>query len=152
MRTQTIAVEGITYYSEHRKCGRPGCKCAAGELHGPYWYARDAGGKITYIGKTLPNDIYAAHTRLAYARRDIEDARRRLLDQAEALRALSICDSLTKRQRATIEDLGFGYCLVVPVEAGPPQDGLVGPASMADTQDLVGGALPGDHKTGGEYA
>lgn len=139
MRTQSLIVEGITYYSEHRKCSRPGCKCAAGELHGPYWYARDAGGKITYIGKTLPEDIEAAHQRLAYARRDIEDARRRLLDQAEALRALSICDSLTKRQRATIEDLGFGYCLVA-VEAG------------GATQDLVGGALPGDHKTGGEYA
>lgn len=139
MRTQTLTVEGITYYCEHRKCGRPGCKCAAGDLHGPYWYARGADGKITYIGKTLPNDIYAAHTRLTYARRDIEDERRRLLDQAEALRALSICDSLTNRQRATIEDLGFGYC-------------LVSPASTAATQDLVGVALPGDHKTGGKYA
>ena len=139
MRTQTLIVEGITYYSEHRKCGRPGCKCAGGDLHGPYWYARDASGKVTYIGKTLPDEIETAHQRLTYARRDIEDARRRLLDQAEALRRLSVCDSLTKRQRATIEDFGFGYC-------------LVSPASTAATQDLVGAVLPGDHKTGGEYA
>lgn len=138
---QTLIVEGITYYCEYRKCSRATCRCTnGGDPHGPYWYARDAGGNITYIGKTLPEDIEAAHHRLAYARRDIEDARRRLLDQAETLRRLSVCDSLTARERAMIEDLGFGYCLVPPV-------------ATADTQGLVGTAVPGDHKkTGGEYA
>ena len=112
MRTRTLTVEGITYYSEHRKCGRPGCKCQAGQLHGPYWYARDASGAITYIGKTLPEEIEAAYHRLIYARNDIGAARRRLLDQVEALHRLSVCDSLTLRQRALVEELGFGYCLV----------------------------------------
>lgn len=144
-------IEGITYYSEHRKCGRPGCKCAGGDLHGPYWYARDANGDITYIGKTLSEDIEVAHTRLTYARRDIEDARRRLLDQAETLRRLSVCDSLTKSQRATIEELGFGYCLVSSASTADTQE-LVGHAGTAGAQGLVGTAVPGDHKTGGEYA
>lgn len=26
------------------KCGKPGCKCARGELHGPYFYHRTWGG------------------------------------------------------------------------------------------------------------
>lgn len=24
--------------AQYVRCGRPGCKCAKGELHGPYWY------------------------------------------------------------------------------------------------------------------
>ena len=38
------------------KCGKPGCKCAAGALHGPYWYEfwRE-GGKVRkrYHGKRI---------------------------------------------------------------------------------------------------
>jgi hypothetical protein len=125
MRTRSLIVEGTTYYSEYRKCGRVGCRCmgANGDLHGPYWYARNANQDITYIGKTLPEDVEDAHQRLALARVDIEAARRALLEQAEALRRLSVSDSLTDRQRGMIEDLGFGWCLVLrPVDVGA-QDG-----------------------------
>ena len=38
------------------KCGKPGCKCATGALHGPYWYEfwRE-GGKVRkrYHGKRI---------------------------------------------------------------------------------------------------
>jgi hypothetical protein len=38
------------------KCGKPGCKCASGALHGPYWYEfwRE-GGKVRkrYHGKRI---------------------------------------------------------------------------------------------------
>jgi len=27
-----------TVHAEYKKCGRSGCKCARGELHGPYYY------------------------------------------------------------------------------------------------------------------
>jgi hypothetical protein len=27
-----------TLHSQGRRCGRPGCRCARGELHGPYLY------------------------------------------------------------------------------------------------------------------
>lgn len=136
MRTRTLIVEGTTYYSEHRKCGRPGCKCmgANGDLHGPYWYARNANGDITYIGKTLPEEIADTAQRLAYARADVEAMRRALLEQAEALRRLSVSDSLTDRQRAMIEDLGFGWCLVSPASTAATQD-LVGTAGSAGAQD-----------------
>jgi hypothetical protein len=46
----------IVYRQERIRCGKPSCKCAAGELHGPYWYAyQREGGKLRsrYIGKTL---------------------------------------------------------------------------------------------------
>lgn len=31
--------QGKTYRWERVKCGKPNCKCARGELHGPYLYA-----------------------------------------------------------------------------------------------------------------
>jgi hypothetical protein len=46
-----------TYRSEMVRCGKQGCKCARGELHGPYWYAYwSEGGKTNseYVGKHLP--------------------------------------------------------------------------------------------------
>ena len=48
----------VTYQLEKVKCGKEGCKCADGELHGPYWYAYRWNGKKVvseYIGKTLQN-------------------------------------------------------------------------------------------------
>jgi len=50
-------LNGISYYQQTRKCGKSGCHCEAGWEHGPYWYARDGGDKIQYIGKDLPDDV-----------------------------------------------------------------------------------------------
>lgn len=49
--------DGLTYRAEYRRCGKSGCKCAAGALHGPYFYAyRKAGSRTTrrYVGRSLP--------------------------------------------------------------------------------------------------
>lgn len=46
-----------TYQQEMVRCGKKGCKCSKGELHGPYWYAYwSVGGKTKseYVGKHLP--------------------------------------------------------------------------------------------------
>jgi hypothetical protein len=46
-----------TYRQEMVRCGKKGCRCANGELHGPYWYAYwSEGGKTKseYVGKHLP--------------------------------------------------------------------------------------------------
>jgi len=46
----------MTYRREKVKCGKKGCKCERGELHGPYWYRYyREGGKLksVYIGKEL---------------------------------------------------------------------------------------------------
>jgi len=50
-------LNGVSYYEQTRKCGKQYCHCVAGEEHGPYWYSRDGGGEIQYIGKELPVDI-----------------------------------------------------------------------------------------------
>jgi hypothetical protein len=46
-----------TYRLERVRCGSKKCRCASGELHGPYWYAYWLEGGRTrsqYIGKKLP--------------------------------------------------------------------------------------------------
>lgn len=46
--------DGRTYRLESVRCGKKGCKCADGKLHGPYWYAYWLeGGKTRsrYVGK-----------------------------------------------------------------------------------------------------
>jgi hypothetical protein len=46
-----------TYQQELVRCGKEGCRCTRGELHGPYWYAYwTEGGKTRsqYVGKELP--------------------------------------------------------------------------------------------------
>lgn len=46
-----------TYRLEHVRCGSKKCRCASGELHGPYWYAYWSEGgrtKSQYVGKKLP--------------------------------------------------------------------------------------------------
>jgi hypothetical protein len=51
-------VEKVTYRLELVKCGKLTCRCATGQLHGPYWYAyqRQAGKvKSWYVGKQLPS-------------------------------------------------------------------------------------------------
>jgi hypothetical protein len=53
-----VAREGrVTYRQELVKCGKASCRCAQGQLHGPYWYRyQRVGGRVVsaYVGKTLP--------------------------------------------------------------------------------------------------
>lgn len=47
----------ITYRQEFVRCGKQGCKCSGGKLHGPYFYAywsEDGVTKSRYVGKKLP--------------------------------------------------------------------------------------------------
>lgn len=113
MRTDTFELEGVTYYAEGRKCGKAGCRCQSGELHGPYWYKRNQStGEVSYLGKVLPDHVEEARRRLNYFGRDIEAARRQLVAQAEALGRLYNRRPLTREDRVAIRDLGFGICLV----------------------------------------
>ena len=124
MRTETFDLEGIAYYAEGRKCGKAVCRCQTGDLHGPYWYRRDQStGKVAYLGKALPDQVVEARQRLAWYSRDIETARHRLVAQAEALGRLAYHRPLTLEDRAAIQDLGFGMCLVSePLSAGTQED------------------------------
>jgi hypothetical protein len=49
--------DGRTYRLESVRCGKKGCKCAHGKLHGPYWYAywmENGKTKSQYVGKKPP--------------------------------------------------------------------------------------------------
>lgn len=48
---------GKTYRQVLTRCGKPNCKCAGGQRHGPYWYAYWSEGGRTraqYVGKQPP--------------------------------------------------------------------------------------------------
>jgi hypothetical protein len=52
--------EHRTYQQLSIKCGKPGCKCTKGELHGPYWYAywsEKGRTRSQYLGKNAPEGI-----------------------------------------------------------------------------------------------
>jgi hypothetical protein len=49
-----------SYRLESVRCGKKGCKCVDGNLHGPYWYAywtEKGKTRSQYIGKRLPKGI-----------------------------------------------------------------------------------------------
>jgi hypothetical protein len=53
-------LDNQTYRLESIRCGKGSCRCARGDLHGPYWYSYTRiKGRVTsqYIGKSLPKDI-----------------------------------------------------------------------------------------------
>lgn len=53
---QEIRRGKVVYRQQWVKCGKPGCKCAQGKLHGPYWYAywwENGKTRSKYIGKSL---------------------------------------------------------------------------------------------------
>jgi hypothetical protein len=44
---------------QRRKCGKEGCRCTQGELHGPYVYLQVA-GRLVYVPATLA-EVVRAH-------------------------------------------------------------------------------------------
>ncbi len=46
--------------SQHRRCGKPGCRCARGELHGPYVYLSVRAGarnRLVYVPADLADEV-----------------------------------------------------------------------------------------------
>lgn len=53
--------------AQYVKCGKPGCKCSRGELHGPYYYQFTREGRRlrkTYVRKAAAADALAAQAGL----------------------------------------------------------------------------------------
>jgi hypothetical protein len=46
---------------QQRRCGKPGCRCARGELHGPYGYlsiGRNApGARLLYVPEAMAQEV-----------------------------------------------------------------------------------------------
>jgi len=54
---EAVKVGKVSYLLQKVKCGNKTCKCAKGDLHGPYWYGyQRQEGKVTkkYFGKARP--------------------------------------------------------------------------------------------------
>ncbi len=106
-------LEGANYYQQGRKCGKPACKCATGELHGPYWYARDIdNGQVKYLGRELPAEVLTAREAFNRLLPEISRRRRELLKQYDALGRLAKGEKLWSEDRAIISLLGFSEALV----------------------------------------
>lgn len=120
-------LEGTTYYQEGRKCGKAGCHCQGddGELHGPYWYARDDQGRRSYVGRDLPEHI--ARARAIHARRldDLRAAGDRLRHELGAVTRLERREALDGDDRAILARLGFADCLVSGCSSPAAQGDLV---------------------------
>lgn len=122
MRSDSFSLQGYTYYAEQRTCGKPDCKCASGELHGPYWYKRDQQlGTVKYIGKTLPDEIIQIRAKRALLATAIEEQHKKvdaeinhLREISNALSRLRYNQDLNEAQRRIVRMLGFGDCLVAP--------------------------------------
>lgn len=87
-----VKVNGVQYRLQYRKCGKPTCKCAAGDAHGPYWYAYSDHGPAKYVGSQLP-EFVTKHIELLKASgpkikalkaqaRDKRDKAQEIVDQA----------------------------------------------------------------------
>ena len=53
---QAAAFLAGSLVEQRRRCGKEGCRCARGELHGPYVYLSVAGGMV-YVPATLADAI-----------------------------------------------------------------------------------------------
>lgn len=129
MRSDSFVLQGDTYYAEERTCGKPDCKCADGELHGPYWYRRNQMGIVKYIGKTLPDELLRIRASRAQMEAAIKERQEAVADEIghlrlihDALYRLHYNQSLNNVQRQIIERMGFGDCLVPPGLAAPKQE------------------------------
>jgi hypothetical protein len=45
-----------TLVEQHRRCGKEGCRCTQGELHGPYAYLQVA-GRLVYVPAGLAETV-----------------------------------------------------------------------------------------------
>jgi hypothetical protein len=100
---------GATYFAEtfpkipalavdYKRCNKPGCRCARGELHGPYLYLRWREGRVQ-------RRRYVRRADVAAVRAVIESRRRH---EREARRAVDETHAELRRLRAWLKDLEAG--------------------------------------------
>ncbi len=65
--------------AQYKRCGKPGCKCARGELHGPYFYRfrwREGRTAKEYIRLSEVENVRAACARHREAQNKLREGRR----------------------------------------------------------------------------
>lgn len=97
-----------TVHEQWVTCGKPGCKCARGELHGPYWYRFErVEGRLCkrYVPRA---ELEAVRTRCAERQRlafALRESRRRMALKLAATREYmrpwrAVVDEMTKQAAA----------------------------------------------------
>lgn len=84
-----------SFYLLKRKCGKPSCRCARGQLHTVWVLTRSESGKHKLY--TVPPEQRAEIRKRAAAWRRYQRARARLLQQVSAVVALA--DQIAESQR-----------------------------------------------------
>ncbi len=90
------------YRLEKGKCGKKTCKCAKGQLHGPYWYAYyrvDGRLKREYVGKAPPGFHPAVKQRSERLRQ------RAALEIAETRKAIEESRKLRSEARLLVDSV-----------------------------------------------
>lgn len=121
-RVTRFTLEGITFSSQRRRCGKSTCRCVSGDpetLHGPYWYGRFQSGEVRYYGRSLPPAVVVAWSNMQDQRFALVERIERLYDdmralqgRIDALRLLQSGGALNQKQKLWIEASGFFDCLV----------------------------------------
>ena len=84
-----------SFYLMRRKCGKAGCRCTRGHLHGAWVLTRTESGKHKLY--TVPAEQRARLRRLTAAWRRYHRARARLVKQVAAL--VGLADELAQSER-----------------------------------------------------
>lgn len=74
---------------QFRKCGKPGCKCNAGDLHGPYFfyfYRENGRLRKKYIRKADAAALWEDYTFVRAIEKNRRDERRRYTELCRELR------------------------------------------------------------------
>ena len=84
-----------SFYLLKRKCGKPSCRCAQGQLHTVWVLTRSEAGQHKLY--TVPSEQRAQVRQRAAAWRRYQRARARLLQQVSAL--VAVADQIAESQR-----------------------------------------------------
>jgi len=97
LRQMTKPVELIpgSFYLMHRKCGKPSCRCARGQLHATYVLTRSEAGRHKLYG--VPATERARVRKLAVAWRRSQQARAKLHKLHAQL--LALADQIVQAQQ-----------------------------------------------------
>ena len=86
-----------SFYLQKRRCGKPNCRCARGQLHGSYVLTRSEGGKDRLY--TVPKDQRAKVRKWAAEYRRYQRARAVLIKRH--LHLLSLVDQMADQRLLT---------------------------------------------------
>ena len=97
-------------YQRYKKCGNPNCKCARGELHGPFmWiYQKKKGQKVISTTITKGKTIEAEEMAKRYSKylsfrqeiREIDQKINELLNELEPLLEREVSEYVKRKEKA----------------------------------------------------